>query len=92
MQQSLAQQMTSMQEMFESKLRQMKQKNKQLVTQAIEEHLKQPFGGGCQSNEVEPADTPSFQEMSEEADNGASQYRKQLQRKDEQIRLLVTTV
>lgn len=62
--------MQSMQEMFESKLRQMKQKNKQLVTRAIEEHLKQPFGGGL-SNEVELADTPSFQEMSEEADDGA---------------------
>ena len=91
MQQSLAQQMQSMQEMFESKLRQMKQKNKQLVTQAIKEHLRQPFGGG-HSKEVEPADTPSFQELSEEADDGGSQYRKQLRRKDEQIRLLVATV
>ena len=36
----LANQMQMMQDMFENKLKKMKQKNKKLVSEAIEQHLK----------------------------------------------------
>ena len=40
MQLMLANQMQMMQDMFENKLKKMKQKNKKLVSDAIEQHLK----------------------------------------------------